>query len=64
MPSRPPETEFYDLPENYTLWRDLSRLYEDFMGDDEEEWPGRSERFTAVLNDVQGRLAQAEKENQ
>ena len=52
MPSRPPETKFYHNPENYTLWRDISRTFEDFCGGDEAAWPERQERFVTVLNDV------------
>lgn len=56
MPSRPPETKFYDNHENATLWRDISRLFEDFCGDDEEKWDERQKRFEIVLGDVQVRL--------
>jgi len=56
MPSTPPETEFYDDGDNYTLWRDISRTYEDFCGDDERDWPERQERFKSVLSDITNRL--------
>lgn len=59
MPSRPPETDFYDDAENATLWRDVSRLYEEFTGPDEEKWVEREERFVVVLNDVLTRLHDA-----
>lgn len=56
MPSRPPETKFYDNAENKELWRSISRLYEDFLGPDLEQWSEREERFVVVLNDVQVKL--------
>jgi len=59
MPSHPPETELYNDPRNKTLWRDISRLYEDFCGsepEDEAKWPERQQAFTHVLLDVHARL--------
>lgn len=56
MPSRPPETSFYNDAENELLWRDMSRLYEQFLGPDSEKWSGREERFVTVLNDVHVKL--------
>lgn len=56
MPSRPPETEFYNDTANKTLWRDISRLFEDFCGSDEAVWRSKQEAFQSVLADVQERL--------
>lgn len=56
MPAPPPETEFYENDENYTLWRDLSRLYEDWAPTDA---PEREERFLTVLHDITNRLRAA-----
>ncbi len=56
MPSRPPETLFYDDPQNYVLWRDVSRVYEDFCGDDNTKYAERTEQFVTVLNDVLTKL--------
>lgn len=53
MPSRPPETEFYQDDANATLWRDISRVYEDFVSDGAEN---REERFITVVEDVLVRL--------
>ena len=61
MPSRPPETQFYEDPDNETLWRDVSRLYEDFLGGKESEWPKRRASFETVLNDVLVQLRETEK---
>jgi len=52
MPSHPPETPFYNNPDNYTLWRDVSRTYEDFMSSDATQWPVLKEAFVTVLEDV------------
>ena len=52
MPSHPPDTKFYNNPDNHTLWRDVSRTYEDFIGGDETQWLERKEAFVTVLNDV------------
>ena len=52
MPSQPPETPFYNQPDNYTLWRDVSRTYEDFMGDDKTRWAQHKEAFVTVLEDI------------
>lgn len=52
MLSRPPQVAFYDDPEHEELWRAVSQLYEDFVGDDE----GRIKRFTHVLSDVLNEL--------
>lgn len=49
MPSRPPETPFYERPSCYQLWRDVSRLYEDFIGSEEDLRKGE---FVHVLQDV------------
>jgi hypothetical protein len=57
MPSHPPDTTFYEDGANSTLWRDISRLYEDFLGDDKSQWPERQKRFKIVLGDVDSRLA-------
>jgi hypothetical protein len=56
VPSHPPDTEFYDEPRNAALWRDLSRIFEDFAGEDEPRWPERREVFAAVVQDVLSRL--------
>ncbi len=61
MPSHPPETEFYVDDENYTLWRDISRVFEEFQGDDSSRWPERRERFKTVLGDVLVMLTEAER---
>jgi hypothetical protein len=53
MPARPPETEFYDNYENFKLWRDVSRLFEDWAPFDA---PERTERFMTVLQDINNRL--------
>lgn len=53
MPARPPETEFYENQENYTLWRDVSRLFEDWAPVDAQD---RTERFITILQDVINRL--------
>jgi hypothetical protein len=58
MPSPAPETEFYEVPENRELWRDVSRLYEDFCGENEELFASKSADFEVILNDVLGRLNQ------
>lgn len=52
MPSRPPDTKFYEDEQNATLWRDVSRLYEDFLGSEEAQWGQLQLRFQRVLNDV------------
>jgi hypothetical protein len=50
MPSHPPDTDFYNFDnETYTLWRDVSRLWEDWAP---IESPQRKERFKKVLNDI------------
>jgi hypothetical protein len=54
MPARPPETDFYENPDNHELWRDLSRTFEDFVGDDETG--ERQGRFEQVLRDIQIKL--------
>lgn len=56
MPAHPPETEFYDNDENYTLWRNISREYEDWAPIDA---PRRDERFLTVLHDIANRLRSA-----
>lgn len=53
MPARPPDTQFYENTENYTLWRDVSRLFEDWAPIDA---PERTERFVTVLKDILSRL--------
>lgn len=60
MPARPPETSFYDNPQTAILWRDLSRLYEDFAGVYEDAWPKRQETFKTVIRDVLSQLEEAE----
>lgn len=61
MPAPPPETKFYENDANSTLWRDVSRLFEDFCGDDESKWPEREKRFEVVLEDVLVKLRESEK---
>lgn len=56
MPSRPPETPFYEDDNNATLWRDISRTFEDFVGGE----PERKERFVTVLEDVLVRLRESQ----
>lgn len=63
MPSRPPKTTFYQNVENTTLWRDVSRLYEQFVGPDEEKWAEREQKFVVVLNDALVRLRENESVN-
>jgi hypothetical protein len=53
MPARAPETAFYHDDANYTLWRDISRLYEEFVGDGDEQ---RKRDFSTVMDDILGRL--------
>jgi hypothetical protein len=62
MPSRPPETKFYEDTENSALWRDLSRQYEDFLGDKESEWTTRRGRFETIVNDMLVRLREVKQE--
>lgn len=61
MPSRPPETKFYDDEDNATLWRDISRRYEDFAGNDTSLWKRKQEQFTIVLRDFLVRLGDSER---
>lgn len=56
MLSPPPPTPFYADAENETLWRDITRLYEQFLGRDSQQWSSREERFVTVLNDLHVRL--------
>lgn len=56
VPSRPPETKVYESENAATLWRDLSRLYEDFCGPDPEQWEDRKVRFQTVIGDIQVHL--------
>jgi hypothetical protein len=57
MPARPPVTEFYENNyENFKLWRDVSRLFEDWAPSDS---PDRTERFITILNDITNRLRAA-----
>ena len=51
MPSHPPETQFYTAPREQ-LWRDISRLYEDFAGPRGEF----KDDFEIVLRDILDRL--------
>lgn len=54
MPARPPDNEFYNSnDENFMLWRDVSRLWEDWAPADA---PDRKERFETVLTDILARL--------
>ena len=66
MPTSPPETQFYDNPDNAELWRDISRLFEDFLPDTSERLAvfseERIERFLTVLSDVQNGLEMAQAE--
>lgn len=59
MPSHPPDTTFYSDPATYTLWRDLTRMYEDFVGEDESQWEEKRKRFEIVMNDILSLLTQA-----
>lgn len=61
MPSRPPETKVYDDPAVATLWRDISRLYENFLGNDTPFWERRQEQFEIVLEDILVRLRDSER---
>jgi hypothetical protein len=56
MPSHPPEDKFYEADDTFTLWKDVSRLYEDFCGSDFREYPKKQEKFKRVLRDVINRL--------
>lgn len=58
MPAHPPDSQFYDDVDNATLWRDLSRLFEDFVPRATSD--ERKERFLAVLSDIDGRLNEVE----
>ena len=64
MPSRPPETKFYDDAENVELWRSVTRLYEDFCGPDSEKWSEREDRFVIILNDVRSRVRETPRKAQ
>lgn len=55
MPAPPPETPFYDDNDNAELWRDESRLFENFVGGE----PQRIERFITVVEDILVRLREA-----
>lgn len=60
MPSHPPDNQFYKAnPRAHTLWRDVSRLFEDYSGDNEEEFPQRQIEFERVLKDTLHRLDRA-----
>lgn len=48
MPSRPPETPFYEVGTRATAWRDITRMIEDF-----EEGPGV---FFRIVTDIQLRV--------
>jgi hypothetical protein len=63
MPSNPPENKLYSDPQNATLWRDISRLYEEFCGEKEELYEERSRVFVRILGDVSLRLDQMECSN-
>ena len=60
MPSRPPETEFYDDPQNYTLWRDISRTFEEFCGEDSNKFAEKQKLFRQVLEDILAQLSASE----
>lgn len=60
MPSRPPETPFYRDDDNAVLWRDMSRLYEDFCGPEPALWMDRQKRFQVVLEDIGVRLRESD----
>ena len=60
MPSHPPETKFYEDEKNATLWRDVSRDFEKFAGEDQSQWPEMRERFKIVLEDTLVRLRESE----
>lgn len=59
MPSHPPETKFYENDDNATLWRDISRIFEDFAGEDPSQWPAMKDRFGTVLEDTLVRLRES-----
>lgn len=71
MPSHPPETSFYNDADNATLWRDVSRLLDDFLSPkhyalDQPETPRasseeRNERFGKVLADITKKLREFER---
>lgn len=48
MPSRPPETPFYEVGTRATAWRNITRLIEDFQED-----PGV---FFRIVRDIQLRV--------
>lgn len=50
MPSRPPETTFYERPDRHELWRTLSRAFEDYVGADESG--ERQKDFERVQSDI------------
>lgn len=59
MPSHPPETKLYEDGTVAALWRDISRLFEDFCGSDRNQWPQKQKQFEIVLGDIQVRLKDA-----
>lgn len=56
MPAHPPETKFYEDDKNAQLWRDLTREFEEFCGNDPQFWPRLQERFRIVIGDMMVRL--------
>jgi hypothetical protein len=56
MPSHPPETGFYQNDANYQLWRDVTSLYEAFVGDNEADWPEKRRDWERVMSDIAWRL--------
>jgi hypothetical protein len=60
MPSHPPDTAFYSNGANYTLWRDISRTFEDFCGEDSNKFAEKQKLFRQVLEDVLAQLDASE----
>lgn len=47
MPSHAPDS--VKEPRQRMLWRDISRLYEDYCGSKESKWPERKREFQEIL---------------
>ena len=56
MAAPSPQTPFYENEWNETLWVWMSQAFEDFCGDDPDQYEDREKRFKQVLNDVIARL--------
>jgi len=54
MPAHAPDS--LTNPRQRALWRDISRLFEDYSGDDKSLWPEREGEFLEVLSLVGEKL--------